>query len=552
MWKKKWLTSLLLFVTCSLIFNNGYVKSDITWDTTDDWDNNTATNLTVDDGCLYTGNNDSGYWLSKTITFATLQTPNLTLKYDTNRSIDTIWFIYSGDDPKWIESDHHDMMLLIEHDAPSWKDEFTVLQCSTPQYLHRNEFSFDLSDWTNEGSYNNVGSYGGYDDLIEVDGYYYLVDSPNPDSQDGVIWRSSNISNLNGFSTWGAFPTHTNTLTDTGVFEENGWFHLFGEGNGSIHGNSGVNITHWATNVDPPSVNDWVYKGITCPGIPGSIGYGDPVFFKIDDVYHLVLDNSTGAHPIYHWGHWFTTDINATWIDAGNIRSPDGTGTDATGINDPDVKYSTETHKFYLVGHGHNETPPADADPVAFELRSANETVKVEIDTDNDAVFDTTQYINFSENITDTLVHAGEILVTGFCDNVSLISGYRYRINITLDVNHSNPMVDTMIFYTESEPILDEISFISINGVGNTSYVNEFNRTFKWTNITNATRYHLQVDNSSTFASPFINLNNINETNYPSEFSISGDEVTFVLPSQYNITYVGCHYYRVRAFIGGG
>lgn len=97
-----------------------------------------------------------------------------------------------------------------------------------------------------------------------------------------------------------------------------------------------------------------------------------------------------------------------------------------------------------------------------------------------------------------------------------------------------------------------DVEFVSINGQGNNSYVSVDNRTFVWDNVTNVDRFQLQVANSSTFASPFIDLNDINKTNYPSHYSASGDQVTFILPDAYNITYMGCHYYRVRALVDGG
>lgn len=90
--------------------------------------------------------------------------------------------------------------------------------------------------------------------------------------------------------------------------------------------------------------------------------------------------------------------------------------------------------------------------------------------------------------------------------------------------------------------------FVSIAG-DTSSPVEISNGTpvFNWTKISSATKYWLQIDNNSDFSSPEVNLTNVNETSYPSEYTEKGGYVEFLLPSAYELGF-GTYYTRVRAW----
>jgi len=128
-------------------------------------------------------------------------------------------------------------------------------------------------------------------------------------------------------------------------------------------------------------------------------------------------------------------------------------------------------------------------------------------------------------------------------DNSFDIVGWKVANNETLDWDWPPGYYDD-----EDDPPAENISITSINGETNNSILQEQNRSFNWTNISGAEYYQLQISNSSTFDTVFLNLTNINETNYGVNYTEIGDYVEFILPDQYNISYYGYHYYRVRAY----
>jgi len=99
---------------------------------------------------------------------------------------------------------------------------------------------------------------------------------------------------------------------------------------------------------------------------------------------------------------------------------------------------------------------------------------------------------------------------------------------------------------TEEE---SDISIQSINGLVNNSVTQYQNRSFNWTRVDDAVFYQLQISNSSSFESTFVNLSDINMTNYgETYYNETGGYVEFILPDMYNISWYGYHYYRVRAY----
>jgi len=93
----------------------------------------------------------------------------------------------------------------------------------------------------------------------------------------------------------------------------------------------------------------------------------------------------------------------------------------------------------------------------------------------------------------------------------------------------------------------DEIYFISIDGSTNGTTTNDTTPTFAWSKVNNAIRYQLQIATDSGFSSIVVNLSDINENNYPSEYDDTGENVVFILPDANELSSYTTFYCRVRA-----
>lgn len=91
--------------------------------------------------------------------------------------------------------------------------------------------------------------------------------------------------------------------------------------------------------------------------------------------------------------------------------------------------------------------------------------------------------------------------------------------------------------------------FITIDGGINMTNVYTSTPTFKWTRITNATQYQLQISNNFIFTDLVISLLDINEYTYPAYYSQDTTNVSFTLPPSYPLpTFNKLYYCRVRAY----
>ena len=91
----------------------------------------------------------------------------------------------------------------------------------------------------------------------------------------------------------------------------------------------------------------------------------------------------------------------------------------------------------------------------------------------------------------------------------------------------------------------EEIQFIDINGGTNGTTIFNSTPTFNWTSVGNATAYQLQIATDSDFSSIVVNISDINEINYPSEYE-EGTNISFTLPSAYALPTYDEYFTRVR------
>lgn len=93
----------------------------------------------------------------------------------------------------------------------------------------------------------------------------------------------------------------------------------------------------------------------------------------------------------------------------------------------------------------------------------------------------------------------------------------------------------------------EEIQFISIDGGGNCTIIYDSTPTFNWTIVDNTIQYWLQIATDSGFNSIVVDIDDINEANYPIEYDENATRVSFTLPDADSLSgYVG-YYCRVCA-----
>jgi hypothetical protein len=92
-----------------------------------------------------------------------------------------------------------------------------------------------------------------------------------------------------------------------------------------------------------------------------------------------------------------------------------------------------------------------------------------------------------------------------------------------------------------------DVQFLYIEGGGNGTIVNTGTPVFNWTMDVNASVYQLQIDNDSDWSSLEVNLSDICEWIYPSEFDANATRVSFQLPVSESLS-EDYYYCRVRAY----
>jgi hypothetical protein len=97
------------------------------------------------------------------------------------------------------------------------------------------------------------------------------------------------------------------------------------------------------------------------------------------------------------------------------------------------------------------------------------------------------------------------------------------------------------------EPEVD-FSFQSINNQTNNTVTYDVITDFNWTKVDNTAYYQLQIANDSAFTDVFVNLTDVNVTNYPGNYTETGGYVEFTLPESYRRQWYQGYYFRIRSF----
>jgi hypothetical protein len=182
---------------------------------------------------------------------------------------------------------------------------------------------------------------------------------------------------------------------------------------------------------------------------------------------------------------------------------------------------------------GINHATTATAKPLANETRLF---ITVDASPDTLYSYDITDPSNAIIK-TSTTTGLNGMLV----GNIAVIQNYVYV------GNYLNDSIAVFRYGGQLPWDVSAVQFISIGGGSNRTSIYTDTPTFIWT-IGNDTysKYHLEIATNSGFIVPEINISDINELNYPSNFTTDGTNITFVLPELYALSGYGMYYCRVR------
>ncbi|WP_135363848.1 glycoside hydrolase family protein [Halosimplex halophilum] len=154
---------------------------------------------------------------------------------------------------------------------------------------------------------------------------------------------------LNG--NWSWYKSLPEGIDDTGVYHENGTFHMFYEA-GNTSGLSGSKIGY-ATS--PNGISDWTIRE---PVYRSEDGFktGDYEIVKHDGMYLVFADRSK-EHPKYDVALFATAELGTNLTYIGNVAAPfrNSSVQPEKGIQDPTVAYDETREKFVLYAHAHEE-----------------------------------------------------------------------------------------------------------------------------------------------------------------------------------------------------
>ena len=98
------------------------------------------------------------------------------------------------------------------------------------------------------------------------------------------------------------------------------------------------------------------------------------------------------------------------------------------------------------------------------------------------------------------------------------------------------------------EPQATIPQIVSIDDESNGTTILNTNPTFIWTICEDASFYRLIISKSSSFTPEYVNLSDINDYNYPSEYSANATHVTFELPTGNALDTFHTYYVKVQAY----
>jgi len=256
-------------------------------------------------------------------------------------------------------------------------------------------------------------------------------------------------------------------------------------------------FTHAAMNID----DAWLESGDSgaCNGFGRALCTGDPDYWNCND-------------GIEQWNEVFKYHPNICLVLSGHIPY-DGGGFGATGKATYDI-------------------------PVAYQNASFDNKVHALL-------------ANYQENYYGGGYYSGAFRQYKFYLEDGYINATTYSTDTTESesdngwYNGSENKFTLIYNFTYEEE--EEIQFISIDGGTNGTTIYNSIPTINWTDVSNTANYWLQVDNNANFASPEINITNINQYNYPLNCVIDTN-VSFIIPVANKLTSYDTYYMRVRSF----
>ena len=161
-------------------------------------------------------------------------------------------------------------------------------------------------------------------------------------------------------------------------------------------------------------------------------------------------------------------------------------------------------------------------------------------------------YNGYSYSDFDTIiVNSTAIYATWGSNNLSDIPTGDFKINFSWDGIGSGELYSySLDGDSEGNESVDANApqFIYIDGGTNGTTGYSATPTFNWTIDTNAIHYWLHIANDSAFTDLVVNITNINEYTYPSEYDSNTTRVSFTLPTANSLQVIDKTYYcRVQS-----
>jgi len=273
-------------------------------------------------------------------------------------------------------------------------------------------------------------------------------------------------------------------------------------------------------------MRNWTIENDTIPIMCAMIGYQhDP-----DDGY--IHDNPENALPyinetMEYWKNWSIPYVpvwdavdNNTWD--GVLQSNNYSYYNCSSrshINFLGHQAVAEILHYFIEGWDYNTT-----------YYSSNNTLIV------DADYNETIYINNTNYGWDT----GNLTVTCLTNSTEI----SYQVQTAWN---GSEMIRFDIQKDSVYELRGDMTITSINNETNGTIMYDEIRLINWTYVTGAEYYRVEISNNTDMSNPWLNLSYINATNYPVNFSMTDDIITFTLPNEHRRYWN--RYYNVRVSV---